>query len=151
MKTQKQKKYKAAREREWAKFIRKDRDWDWAYILEVMIFKLKRTRRAILYHGLSVDNKKVAAQIKEVIDLLKRVVDDNYYHILNRPFTKKYGRCKMTTDKQGYCKFLYRGKELTEEQHEEHKQISEKAYQMQKDDLRKALDLINEHLFDWWD
>ena len=79
--------------KEWLKILSEDADYDYACILNVLIERLKRFRKATKRPA------DVAGQIKETEDRLKRVMEDEYFHKL----TKKHPLppIKFTIDEKG--------------------------------------------------
>ena len=62
----------------WKKVIWHDRDWDYHYLLEVMKFKLVEMEKLQRVHGNSVDHLKYAKEIEDAIDVIQRLIDDDY-------------------------------------------------------------------------
>lgn len=155
------KKFHEIRINEWTKFLREDRDWDYAYIIEVIRYKLERTRKCIVENNIASDCKKIGKEIKEVEDLLKKVTDDNYEEILLKPYYKKYGKFKfgrgpLIDDKnvKRYPLTITQSKVTPKNQElawSEFKEITEKAFECRKTDLRKAFELMAERIWNWWD
>lgn len=57
-------------------FLRNDHDWDYNYILILLQYKLKRTRKAIQSNNLIVDVNEIVDQIKHAEDLLQSWIND---------------------------------------------------------------------------
>ncbi|SRR5579862_2186341 len=145
--------------KDYREFLVEDYDFDWVYILKLLIFKLSRTRKHIVGHSIITDAKKVGNQIKQVEDLLDRVVKNKYYEVISKDHKKKYGEINLLCGKDesknsGTIDFSY-PKVKTEKDNDKAIKESEylfiKAYKMQREDLKKALDLMYENLFGWWD
>jgi len=56
----------------------KSNDWDWGYLMEDLIFKLKRMERTIRNNQLIVEADAVGDEIKEVYELLDKVKEEDY-------------------------------------------------------------------------
>lgn len=152
--------------REWVKFLKEDRDFDWAYILRVLKYKLERTRKFIVEKG-NTEKKQAKATgrgIKEVETLIERVLEHDYQEDAFRDFYRHYGRPKMITipatkEEQaknphlgGRLEFLYRnGKPATDAMRKESRRLYKVASKAQVDDLKKAFALIVDRIFGWWD
>ena len=54
----------------------KSNDWDWGYLMEDLIFKLKRMERTIRNNQLIVEADAVGDEIKEVYELLDKVKEE---------------------------------------------------------------------------
>jgi hypothetical protein len=58
-------------------FLWKDEDYDYAFVLRMMQYKLKRTREHILDHDIIVESEEVAAQIQRAENLIELVIGDS--------------------------------------------------------------------------
>jgi len=54
--------------REYARALKDDEDWDWAFIIKLLQYKLKRTRLCIESNNIVASSKQIAKQIKQVVD-----------------------------------------------------------------------------------
>lgn len=147
--------------KDYSKFLVHDRDYDWAHILNLLAFKLKRTREHIINHNVMLNSRKMGSEIKQVEVLLKRVVDDKYFEPFAKELNKKYGPTKMVTKpvENGKLKDLltlkiYRTKETDKNSKQINKEtmaMYAKADKMKRDDLKKAFDIMHKKMFNWWD
>lgn len=62
----------------WRKVIWQDRDWSYHHLLQIMHFKLVEMEKLQRIHGNSVDHLKYAKEIEDAIDVIQRLIDDNY-------------------------------------------------------------------------
>lgn len=76
---------------QYAWFLRKDFDWDYFYILLLLQYKLKRTRKRIIENDLVVRVEEIAAQIKHAEDLIQNWRDDNFCEDLHKAHEEKWG------------------------------------------------------------
>lgn len=145
---------------EYRKFLKDDYDWDYAYILKLLAYKLKRTRECILSNNIVVSAPKIAKQIQEVETLLNRVTEDSYEDEILKEFHKKYGRLrtiKLPTNKEKphlvpvQLKFRKETKENSAQIHREFRKLLQKAHRMKERDLNKAFDLMKKNIWGWWD
>lgn len=145
--------------REYRTFLRNDFDWDWAYILRLLRYKLERTRKCIVANNIIVGARRVGREIREVERLLERVTADRYYEQIARPFHRKYGRLKMVfgerdpRTKTRAVTFTYaRETPRTRERiHREADRLHRQAEKMQRDDLKRAFAFMQERIWGWWD
>jgi hypothetical protein len=145
--------------KEYKRFLKEDEDWDWAYIIRILKYKLERTRKCIISNNIISNSKQIAREIKEVEILLDRVEKDNYLRDLSKEFHKKYGNLKMISKKSEVGKNLSEVTfEYTKETPQNRKQIRSehhklfiKAKKMQQDDLKKAFALMHKNIWNWWD
>ncbi len=145
--------------RDYKKVLKDDYDWDWIFILRLLQYKLERTRKCILENNIIVEAPKVARQIREVEVLLKRVDQDCYFEEISKDFRKRYGRLRMkfkkakpgekyTTLDLKYAKETPRNAAKI---HAEGSRLYRRAHKMQRNDLKKAFDLIFKNIWGWWD
>lgn len=144
---------------DYRKFLKTDEDWDWAYILRLLQYKLERSRKCILSNEIVENAPQIAAQIREVEILLERVIENNYYEEISTDFHKKYGELEMIEDRANaaqhsvpvHFRFERETEEHSAEIRSEHYRLLELADQQQRDDLKKAFDLMTENIWGWWD
>ena len=159
MKKSKRSLEQAKKIREYAKHLKDDFDWDYAYILRLLQYKLERTRKCIVNNSIVSSAPKIARQIATVEDLLKRVIDDQYLEEVGAPFYAKYGRLKMISRgaKKGekyvavtlkFAKETQRNSALLRRKHNA---LIIKAERMQRRDLSKAFKLMEKNIWGWWD
>ncbi len=65
--------------RAYRKFLKDDQDWDYAHIIRLLSYKLKRTRQCIVSNDFVKSAPKIGRQIQAVETLLNRVADEQYY------------------------------------------------------------------------
>lgn len=155
----KRRKAEALRMKEWTSFLKDDHDFDWACILGVLAYKLKRTREHITVHAIIADYKQVAAEILSVEKLLKRVLTYDYFASAQRHFgiTQKYGRIihKMSEDKDGRRTYAVRRSKETPKNTKQVSMLERSAYKLaekeQDDDLRRAFGIMAQKIKGWWD
>lgn len=136
---------------QFAKYAYSTYDWDYIYIVDIMIFKMERMHDNFKYHGVA-EHKDDLKQIKATIKLLRRVKDydyeDKYYKALDKKWGKfptgrdgfwKGSRSKVKTpaDKKAYLKDV---KALIKNSHKDRTQ-----------DLRAAFKIMEKHIWSWWD
>ena len=145
--------------KEYKEFLKNDHDWDWAYVIRLLRYKLERTRKCILENNIIKGSKKVAREIREVEILLDRVAEDNYFHEITKDFRKKHGKLKTIYEKSEYgpnwltskSKFNKETPQNSKRLHVQYARLWTKASKMQQDDLKKAFDLMNKNIWNWWD
>lgn len=146
--------------KDYTPILKEDKDFDYSYILIMLIFKLKRTREHIVSHNVHENSKNIGLEIKKVEDLLNNVLEDNYYNKLEKKIIEKYGKIKkkkialIKKDKNLFEIKFYREKETNknaEEIRKEELNAYRKAAKMRSDDLKKAFDIMHKKMFGWWD
>jgi hypothetical protein len=144
---------------EYRKFLKDDFDWDYEYILRLLIYKLSRTRRCIVENEIVASNERIGRQIQAVEKLLQKVVNDQYSEEISRDFHKKYGKLKMKSGKASAgsrsvpVTFYYqRENDKNRRQiHRERRSLDRQAVRMKERDLARAFALIQKNIWRWWD
>jgi len=142
--------------KEYAKILKDDFDWDYGYIIKLLLYKLKRTRECLVRNNVGPDTPKIEEQIKEVEFLLSRFMEDDYDQCLD-DFHEKYGELQMIPGekvKGGVIVATVFEKETPENRDEIHslyRELRDKAEQMKQDDLTKAFNLLGKNIQNWWD
>jgi len=153
------KKKERNRIRKYAKFIKNNHDWDYDYIIQLLRFKLKMVRETIQKNSIIIQEQidQISNEISEVEKLLDKVIADNYFSELKLEFEKKYGKVehefiKENDSKNDSFKTIYHVEEdkLNEAQ-EEYAKLHNLSFEMRKNDLKKAFELISENIWNWWD
>ena len=136
-----------------------DFDWDYAYILRLLRYKLSRTRQCIVANSRAVSAKKIGKQIRKVEALLGQVVDDRYYQKISISFHKKYGQPRILKlpskkDARAIPITIRYQKETPQNSHKLHREamrLFRKAERMKTMDLKKAFGLMHKEIWGWWD
>lgn len=144
---------------EYRRFLKDDFDWDYAYILQLLRYKLTRTRQCIVANNIVASAKKTGEEIQKVEDLLGRVLDDHYYEEISKDFHKKYGQSriiKLPHEKGVHAvpvtiRYQKETAENSQQIHREVKRLYQKAERMKINDLKKAFDLMCRNIWGWWD
>lgn len=148
--------------KEWKTFLKNDEDFDWAYIVRVLNYKLKRTRAFFEKQGICSDSEKISKQIKKVEELLTKVENDRYYDNGIKKLEEKYGKRGLrskskkipgTTHYQ--MTFSSNWDNLPTKKrasvNKSLKALNQRADRQRQADLDKALSIISKNLFSWWD
>lgn len=126
----------------------KDEDWDWEYILTLLIYKLKRTRLCILNNEIIESYQIVHDEILEVEKLFEKVIEDNYYSDEIQKLHEKWGELDiLNIMKYSNVKNEEDEKRCSNEFSKVYKKQQEGSLQ----DLKKAFELVNEKIRGWWD
>ncbi len=145
---------------EYRRFLKDDYDWDYAYILRLISYKLKRTRECIIKNNLVTSAHKIAKQIKQVETLLNRVDNHAYADEVLKDFHRKYGQLRMIMapkEKRGknsipvHFKFAKEIPQNRQKIHREFRKLMNKAHRMEWQDLNMAFDLMKKNIRGWWD
>jgi len=118
-----------------------DRDWDHAFLLELLEFKLRRMAKFIGERGQHLDANVDAARIAEAADICRRLRTDDYYKLLWRAFFDKYPL--RFTD--------YQIERMGEDERAQFSALRERHDAAERADLERLGELFTKHLLGWWD
>lgn len=139
----------------WAPIIWCDRDWDQYYFFEMLRFKLENMEKFFKSDkALSVESKKSAVEMKKCVNLLDRIIKDNYAEYEYEKHDKKWGEFffKKVENRRG--SILTRANVTPETEEKERKEflsIAEKEDYLRKQDISYLFHLLNKHILTWWD
>jgi hypothetical protein len=127
-------------------FLWNDTDYDWAYILLLLRYKLSRTRKHIVKHNIIEDAPIVSASISRVEELIDRVVKDDYC-------SDEYDACFAKHCKGNSKDVLTElcTNTLDASWHDEFRAISDKRSKQLEADWAELFDLLQRDLRSYWD
>jgi len=144
----------------WFPVIWKDRQWDNQYIYEVFRHKLHLTEQLIRHHGHHLYRIKDADQIKVCINLLDRLIKDEYHETAFKKHEEKWGAAELNfKDSEEYPKMsvaaITHPNVKTDEdkvnERKEFKIASEHESRLREQDLDLLFKLMRKHIQGWWD
>lgn len=120
---------------EYMPIIYKDRDWDYEFILDILKYKLERTRNRIKEDNIFIGADRVVEEISTQIKLIDDYRNNNeLYELSHQSLVKKIANAKTQENKDKYIKQYYTN--------------------MYKEENRawcKIFDYMKEHMRAWWD
>ena len=139
-----------------------DRDWDHVYILELLKYKLERTRREIENGWGHTTEWKAprVTEINEVLEALNSVLAGNFCEKEYNEIDEKYGPVKIESIKQENSKWfkmnIYREKcknneELDKEAHNKVAEIYKLEEEKTQEAYNKVFSLLAKYIRNWWD
>lgn len=144
----------------WFPVVWTDRNWDHQFIYEVLRFKLSETSKYLRKYGHHLNAERDADNIQVCVNLLDRLLKDEYHEMVFKLHDKKWGRPKFNwddvKDKPGYCSLrIERPNVITEKDKEqerkEFRRISGHEEQLRKQDIRYLFKMMTKHIQGWWD
>jgi len=144
----------------WFLIIWKDRDWDHWYLYKILRFKLSNMEKYHRKYGHSVNSEKTADEIKLCVNLLDRLIEDNYDEMVFKKHNEKWGEshfhwdeCK---DKEGYCSLrITRDNVKTDkdkkQEAKEFTQCHKHEENLKKQDIEYLFKTMNKYIQGWWD
>jgi len=121
-----------------------DRDWDFAYLLALMEFKMRRMANSIGNSGITEDSRHAATTLIEAADTCQRLYEDEYGVAEHGALDVKYGVEYL--DMEGHF-----GREGSDEERVERHAVHTKAMDDQFKDLDRLAELFGTELLGWWD
>lgn len=131
------------------KLIWQTADWDYAYLLELMEFKLRRMDDAI-GNGCLLHRERKAKQMRVCAELCRRIRKDEYYANLTGPV--KYNSwttpCEYRDAVQLHIEGYRNGVLMTAS---EARRFYAMAERNRKNDIEYLFLVMRKHLLEWWD
>lgn len=144
----------------WFPTIWGDRQWDHQYIYKIFRQKLYFTEQLIRYNGLHVYNIKDADNIKLCINLLDRLMKDEYYETAFKNHEKKWGEPKMNwidNNRSDECVELkithinVKTEEDKKNERKDFKRCCNHETMLREQDLDLLFIKLRKHIQSWWD
>jgi hypothetical protein len=143
----------------WFPIIWKDRDWDFYFIFVLLHRKLKNMEKHIRSYSHHTNSEKDADQIKLCVDLLKRILDDEYHENVFKDHDKKWGEGRMVWEDTDDCELskldIIRDNANTEEEKEQEtkdfRRLSPNVEKLKQQDINYLFDNMKKHIQCWWD
>lgn len=141
----------------WARFGWNNYDWDHAYLLEVIVFKLKRMQIAIFDEGHHIPDKHSQQSLRLCIKLGTKLIKSDYFYYTGL-HNAKWGELEFIekTDKTTGRKFTGMGrsgvpKEKEEEERREFLEACRKDDSLKARDTRWFFGIMAKYNEYWWD
>ena len=134
-------------------------DFDHGYILELLRYKIKRTRDHIAHHQIHTEWERDVKCMDHAIELLDRVIKDDYFMEEFRAHEAKWNPTGdfLARDKDGNPiesdegSGYFKGREHSEPEMAEFRIWADKKYAAEAQDWHELWKLFDEHLKEWWD
>jgi hypothetical protein len=144
----------------WIPIIWKDQDWDHWYLYKIIQVKLKHMEEYQRKYGISVNNNDYADQMKVCINLLERLIKDDYMENAFKNHDVKWGESSLTfsplpeNDKLSSIG-IKREKAITAEEIEQERKEAKRLYKhadkLQQQDLDILFSNMKKQILGWWD
>ena len=129
----------------WFPIIWKDRNWDYIFILRIILFKLQLIEKCL-------KRKQELKKLHVCILLLQRLTKDEYETKLFDLHEKKWGKTKFTiqpTTLNVTYEQAITEKDKKRELKDRQKILRHTSY-LQDQDLKYFCELFRKHIFTWW-
>ena len=138
----------------WLPIIWADHDWDWGYLLTMLIHKLESMRELFQSDdAMCEDAETVAEQIEAALVFLRNVNDNIYEDSVIDEHERVYGESEIVFD-DVTISLVYPHDDTghTEEQRAKHHvDLYKKACEQKQNAIEHAFSIIGENLMNWWD
>jgi hypothetical protein len=158
----------------WFSVIWNDRDWDHHFLFEILKFKLEQMEdlQEILKfkleqmedlqrkHGIKLYRDKYADQMRVCINLLNRIIEDEYYENTFKHHDKKWGEADLVfkplpDDEELGLMEIEREKVTTDkekaQERKEWKRLHEHSEKLREQDLDMLFLNMRKYIQGWWD
>jgi len=138
----------------WIPILIEDRQWDHGYIFIILKKKLELMEKYFLKHGHPVGSEKDAKNMRIAINLLDRLIKDNYMDHAFVPHKKKYGESHMNFEEHKLLITLDNEPQTKKEKEQEtelFKRCCTREDYLRKQDLKFLFDHLRKHILSWWD
>ena len=139
----------------WLPVIWKDRDWDHYYLYTILQKKLKGMENLHRNHGNCVGNEAWANQMKECVELIENLLDDDYNEKEFDALDKKWGTIFFEEIEKGGGFEIKHKNVKTEEDKEKHikefKECMAKENELREKDKDELFKIMRENIDNWWD
>jgi len=145
----------------WIPIIWQDRDWDQWFLYKILQFKLKRMAKLQRDHGMSTCSNNIADQMQICVNLLDRLIKDEYLENCLKPHEKKWGRSKIIWTplpddaKMSRLMRIKTERAITPEQIKQEDKERMKLYKHSDMLLKQDLDMLFQNMRKysegWWD
>jgi len=140
--------YRVKRFLDWLPVIWNDADFDYAYLLEILQFKLKKMLEWFDSDKPNVESApQTAKEIKEVLFCLDRYFNETYRKVEYAEFDVKYG---LSSD-DDFWTWHNKFQALPEEAKQEWRNLGMQAGTDMRNDLMQVFDLLKQNIEGWWD
>ncbi len=137
----------------WVPVIWKDRDWDQSFFYKILRFKLYKMKKYFETDSLAADSENIKNNIGKCIDILDRLIEDDYASESYKKHDEKWGEIRLNLD-DGNLE-IDRKNVLTEKDREEERyeffNILKEEHKLRNDDINSLFDLLKKNVEEWWD
>lgn len=140
-------------------FLIHNRDWDYGYVLEVLLLKIRKTREHVEEHKAHTNWKRDVRDMKKVELLIEQIIENDFGRDLYKAHDNKWGPPKYTSipipDKPHMSRMVtLRVNAYTpEEQKQENKEyriILKKVHKLEQQAWNSLWTNLNKNLRNWW-
>lgn len=144
----------------WFPIIWKDRNWDHWFLYKMLKFKLSRMEKYHRKYGIALRSEIKANEMKTCVNLLDRLIEDNYGDMTFKKHNEKWGEIEIDwvpyKDRDDLVKCLITRTNVKDEEDEklERKQfirLCKHESNLIKQDIEYLFNIMNKQIQSWWD
>lgn len=140
--------YRIKRLLDWLPIIWDDCDFDYAFLLEILNFKLKKMHEWFSSDKPNVESAPVTAkEIKKVLEYLDRYFNKSYQEFEYAEFNLRYG----LSNEDDFFVWQEKFQALPESAKQEWRNLGAQAETDMHNDLMQVFDLLKQNIEGWWD
>ena len=136
------------------RFLAQDYWFDHHYLFEMLRDKLEKDALNYRKYGVTTIADKYADQMEYCVDILNRLVDDEYDQIELKPHDEKWGDIEFPTKMEGEVRLNrpnVHTKEDNEQESSEFMNHIQTAMNKKDKDVSDLFDYMSLHILKWWD
>jgi len=126
-----------------------DREWDYAHVLKLLQYKIRRTRDHIDKHRIHTDWEHDVNNMDAVIAIIERILEDDYCHGQWDAFYDKWNPERKLFFEE--INGMHRLKPMDAQQQLEFNVIVDQDRAAYQKDWEELWRMLNLHLQEWWD
>jgi hypothetical protein len=143
----------------WFPVIWKDRDWDHWFLYMILKKKLSDMEEYHRKYGHTVNAEKTADEMKTCVNLLDRLMKDEYHEMVFKKHDEKWGEPEFNWDeceREGCCELkIFRtnikDEKDKEQETKEFRRLCEHEANLRKQDIDYLFETMKKYIQSWWD
>lgn len=147
---------------EYSSILWKDKDYDYAYILDMIQYKIQRTREHIGHHNLLTNTQKYCNQMLEVEALIEFIRKDEFCEKEREAHDKKWGESvwnsipcndgnKFAGSEIRTVRLNVRTEKDRINERKEYRKLMNLEIQRSRNAWNRLFRLLNQNMRNWWD
>lgn len=134
----------------WIPIIWRDRDWDHTFLYEILRFKLSNMEECLRNHSHYVNSEKDADRIKICVNLINRLMNDEYHDMVFKKHYEKWGKPKFNwIDTKDTPNVIT--KEDEKKESNEFRNLMQIENNLRQQDIDYLFETIRKYHQGWWD
>lgn len=137
----------------WFPVIWKDRDWDHMFLYKILRLKLSNMENYHRKYGHFIGSEKTADKMKICINLLDRLIKDEYNDMVFKKHDEKWGHAEMSNylSRLMITRSNINSEKDEEKERKEFLRLCKKECSMRIQDVEYLFKIMSKHIQTWWD